>query len=80
MFLKLYDGQQNKNGFLLLPKLLHPRSSAGNIRLKSQNPFEHPAIEPNYLDSDDDVEVLLDGENIPPFDVFFSICAHQVLP
>ena len=63
MFKEFNDGQQNKHGFLLLPKLLHPKS-VGTIRLKSQNPFEYPLIDPEYLEDDQDVEVLLDG-NFP---------------
>ena len=33
-----------------VPTLLHPRSR-GEIRLRSNDPFEHPCIEPNYLDN-----------------------------
>ena len=53
-------GQQNKHGFVIFPKLLHPKS-VGSIRLKSQNPFDYPLIDPEYLEDDQDVEVLVDG-------------------
>ena len=60
MFKQLTDGQHNKHGFILFPKLLHPKS-VGTIRLKSQNPFDYPLIDPKYLEEEVDVEVLLDG-------------------
>ena len=60
MFEDFNGGQQNKHGFVLLPKLLHPKS-VGSIRLKSQNPFDYPLIDPEYLEDEQDVEVLLDG-------------------
>ena len=60
MFEDFNGGQQNKHGFVLLPKLLHPKS-VGSIRLKSQNPFDYPLIDPGYLEDEQDVEILLDG-------------------
>ena len=50
------------SGCTLLPKLLHPQSY-GSIKLKSQNPFEYPPIDPRYLSNEQDVEVLLNGKN-----------------
>ena len=60
MFEDFNGEQQNKHGFVLLPKLLHPKS-VGSIRLKSQNPFDYPLIDPEYLEDEQDVEILLDG-------------------
>ena len=60
IFKEFNDGQQNTHGFILLPKLLHPKSK-GSIRLKSQNPFDYPLIDPQYLEDEQDVDVLLDG-------------------
>ena len=60
MFKQFGNGQQNKHGFILLPKLLHPKS-VGTIRLRSQNPFDYPLIDPKYLEEEVDVEILLDG-------------------
>ena len=72
MFKELYDGTQHKYGFTWFPKLLQP-ASEGHIKLRSQNPFEHPIIEPNYLDSENDVDVLLDGWCLPalPASLYF---------
>ncbi|XP_046560481.1 alcohol dehydrogenase [acceptor]-like [Haliotis rubra] len=50
-------------GFTALPSLLHPKSR-GTIRLRSTNPFEHPAIDPNYLSHPDDVQTLMRGIRI----------------
>ena len=51
---------ENRNGMMLLPVLLHPKSN-GTIRLKSTDPFESPLIDPNYLAVREDVDVLVDG-------------------
>ncbi|KLO10967.1 alcohol oxidase [Schizopora paradoxa] len=40
--------------------LLRP-TSKGSIKLKSSDPFEQPAIDPNYLETKHDVDVLLRG-------------------
>ncbi|KIK66582.1 hypothetical protein GYMLUDRAFT_157308 [Collybiopsis luxurians FD-317 M1] len=40
--------------------LLRP-ASRGSITLKSKNPWDHPAISPNYLQSQDDVAKLIRG-------------------
>jgi choline dehydrogenase len=39
---------------------LYPRSR-GEITLKSTDPYEHPAIQPNYLEDEFDLDVLADG-------------------
>ncbi len=64
VFKEYFGGQEDKHGFIILPKLLHPKS-VGTIRLRSQDPFEYPIIDPNYLEAEQDVEVLLDG--VEPF-------------
>ncbi|XP_053404916.1 glucose dehydrogenase [FAD, quinone]-like [Mercenaria mercenaria] len=46
-----------KEGFALIPILLHPKSR-GTITLKSTDPFDYPNIDPNYLDNVEDIEVL----------------------
>ena len=37
-----------RDGITLIPVLLHPKSR-GQIRLRSKNPFDKPAIIPNYF-------------------------------
>jgi choline dehydrogenase len=49
--------------FTLLPTLLHPKSR-GSVRLRSNDPFDAPRIHPNYLDQEDDVQVLMNGVRI----------------
>lgn len=62
---QIYDSihrkMENRNGIMLLPVLLHPKSN-GTIRLKSTDPFESPLIDPNYLAVKEDVDILVDGK------------------
>lgn len=44
----------------LLPIVLRPKSR-GTVRLKSNNPFDKPIIDPNYLVEQHDVELLVEG-------------------
>ena len=55
-------GFRNIDGhaFTIGPTLIRPLSR-GSIRLRSSDPFDYPAIEPNYLADDTDFEVLFDG-------------------
>lgn len=46
--------------FTVVPILLHPKSK-GSIRLQSDDPFDPPLIDPNYLDHPDDVKTMLKG-------------------
>jgi len=48
------------NGFSILPTLLYPRSR-GEIRLRSADPAEAPAIDPRYFSDDFDLRVLIEG-------------------
>lgn len=52
--------QLKKNGMTLHVCLLRPQSE-GSIRLKSTDPFAHPAIDPNYLGDPADLAVLRQG-------------------
>lgn len=52
-----------KEGFSILPSLLHPKSR-GRVRLKTKDPLDHPLIEPNYFHHPDDMRVLLKGIQI----------------
>ncbi|XP_048768069.2 glucose dehydrogenase [FAD, quinone]-like [Ostrea edulis] len=51
---------KNIGTFIVLPILLHPKSR-GTIRLQSDDPFDPPLIDPNYLDHPDDIKTFLRG-------------------
>lgn len=64
----------NGHGITLHVCQLYPKSR-GEIRLKSTDPNDHPAIQPNYLDEEFDLDVMADGLakvrdilNAPAFD------------
>ncbi|KAI6042561.1 hypothetical protein EDC04DRAFT_3139081 [Pisolithus marmoratus] len=48
------------NGFMILPILLRP-TSVGTVRLKSADPWDDPLIDPNYLSTQHDIDVLARG-------------------
>lgn len=56
----LHGNPPTREGFTILPTLLHPRSK-GTIRLRSSNPEDTPLINPNYLAEDVDVKILAEG-------------------
>ncbi|XP_052807469.1 alcohol dehydrogenase [acceptor]-like [Mya arenaria] len=47
------------DGFALLTILLHP-ASKGTIMLKSNDPFDYPAIDPNYFEKDEDMQQMIE--------------------
>ena len=55
----LYD-YPRKDGFTILPTLLHPKSR-GLITLSSSKPTDPPKIQPNFLQNEDDLIQLLKG-------------------
>ena len=59
----LYGGTKGKDGIIILPKLLQPRST-GHIKLRSANPFDHPIIDPQYLTDRADIDILIDGRRL----------------
>lgn len=59
---KEYQRNEDRNigTFSILPILLHPKSR-GTIRLQSNDPFDPPLMDPNYLDHPDDIKTFLRG-------------------
>jgi choline dehydrogenase len=51
------------HGFSLGPVLIRPESR-GHLRLRSNDPFDAPLIQPNYLASEADLELLVEGVRI----------------
>ena len=58
----LYDinTYPTNDGFSIVPTLLRPESR-GFLKLKSNNPFEYPIIQPNFLEKEADRLVLLES-------------------
>lgn len=54
------SAQDSRHTFSCFSTLLHPKSK-GSITLSSSDPFEHPIINPNYLDHPDDIKTLTAG-------------------
>ena len=52
-----------RHGVTIGPVALKPRSR-GSVELRSPDPRERPAIDPNYLSDPDDLRVLADGARI----------------
>ena len=48
------------DGYTILPTLLRPESR-GYVALRSNNPFEYPLIQPNFLSKEADVNVLMES-------------------
>ncbi|GGM59907.1 choline dehydrogenase [Halarchaeum rubridurum] len=55
-----FDNPAEGNGMTPSTTLLHPESR-GEIALASDDPFEDPRIDPNYLDAEADMERLVHG-------------------
>ncbi|GBG33491.1 Choline dehydrogenase, mitochondrial [Hondaea fermentalgiana] len=53
-----YSDEKPPGGCLFLPSLIRPYSK-GYIGLNSANPFEPPLVDPNYLDDETDVAMLV---------------------
>jgi len=60
---EVYKATENKDGFLLYPVILQPKSK-GRVWLNNTNPFEHPIIDPNYFADETDLDILVAGVRI----------------
>ncbi len=71
------------SGFLLSIQPTQPKSR-GRIRLKSADPFEHPAIQPNYFSDKGDLEDMYLGarilRKIASAPAMSSIIEQEILP
>ena len=58
----LHHGFDRPDGhwYTIGPTLIHPQSR-GSITLRSSNPLEPPAIQPNYFSSEADLRLLVEG-------------------
>jgi choline dehydrogenase len=52
--------REDRHDFTIVASLLRPKSS-GQITLRSNNPFDYPIIQPNYLACDEDLQVFIDS-------------------
>lgn len=59
---ELHHRDSFKYGFVCLPTLLRPESK-GSITLRSTDPFDYPVIRANYLDKQEDMELLIRGSS-----------------
>jgi choline dehydrogenase len=75
--------QVEGHGFTFGPTLLQPKS-VGRLRLRSNDPFAPPAIEPNYLASESDMQVLVEGfkfaRALARQKSFAPFCGDEVYP
>ncbi|GIY76535.1 glucose dehydrogenase [Caerostris darwini] len=57
VYRQVYAPYKGKSTFLFFPCVLRPKSR-GTIRLKSTNPLEHPLIDPNMFEVEEDLDLL----------------------
>ncbi|XP_071877037.1 glucose dehydrogenase [FAD, quinone]-like isoform X1 [Bombus fervidus] len=50
----------NEDAWSVFPTLIRPKSK-GVIKLRSNNPFHHPLIYPNYFENPEDVATMVEG-------------------
>ncbi|MFQ3318358.1 MAG: choline dehydrogenase [Natronomonas sp.] len=78
-----FDNPEEGHGLSLGATQLRPESR-GRITLDSADPFDDPTIDPNYLDADRDMEVLIEGvrrgREILQADPFDDVRGEEVWP
>ncbi|XP_050519818.1 glucose dehydrogenase [FAD, quinone]-like isoform X2 [Daktulosphaira vitifoliae] len=60
---KVYKPTHNKDGFVVLPMILRPKSK-GRLWLNDSNPLHYPLIDPNYFSDETDLDVAVAGVRI----------------
>jgi choline dehydrogenase len=75
--------QMEGHGFTFGPTLLRPESR-GRITLRSNDPFAPPAIQPRYLESESDLQVLVEGvklaRSLARSKAFAPFCGDEAYP
>lgn len=71
------------SGFLLGFQPTRP-TSRGHLHVTSSDPFEHPAIHPNYLSTNHDIEEMLEGcrimRDLAATPAFASVIEREIVP
>ncbi|GBN29991.1 Glucose dehydrogenase [FAD, quinone] [Araneus ventricosus] len=57
---KFYSPYEDKPMYVCLNQLLQPKSR-GTVRLQSADPYDSPAIDPNYFDDPDDLKIVVEA-------------------
>ena len=77
------DNPDEGHGVSLGATQVRPESR-GEVRLRSANPFDDPAIDPNYLDEEKDLDVLVEGvkqaREIFDTEPFEAVLGREVWP
>ncbi|GIY76537.1 glucose dehydrogenase [Caerostris darwini] len=60
VYRQVYAPYKGRNTFFFTPCVLRPKSR-GTIRLKSTNPFEHPLLDPNMFEVEEDLDLLTEA-------------------
>ncbi|XP_060076748.1 glucose dehydrogenase [FAD, quinone]-like [Ylistrum balloti] len=56
---RIFTAREDVESISIYPVLLHPKSR-GTIRLQSTDPFEYPAIDPQFLQHPDDIKTAIE--------------------
>ncbi|KAG8178923.1 hypothetical protein JTE90_014129 [Oedothorax gibbosus] len=57
---EVYAPFENLTSFLCSSEVLQPKSR-GTVKLKSSDPYDHPLIDPNFLENPQDIEDTVEG-------------------
>lgn len=59
-YYEVLGGIQDEHDLTIMASLMRP-FSRGYIRLRLNNPFAHPIVQPNYLDREEDLQTMIDS-------------------